>query len=259
MDLAEQLSVLILTCNEAPNIERTLNALSAFPDILVLDSGSTDETIEIANRSHNVRILTRSFDDHAAQWNYGLAECRKPWVFALDADHIVPGDLVNEIARLSPSPSIGGYRGAFRYLVYGRPLRGALYPPRIVLFRRDRTHYRQDGHTQRAVVDGTIEDLCGRIDHDDRKPLSRWLKSQLKYAKLEADYLLAQKPECLERADRIRLMGWPAPILVFLYALFARRAILDGWRGWFYVLQRTAAEIMIALEMIDRRLKVLAK
>ena len=49
-------------------------------------------------------------------------------------------------------------------------------------------------------------------------------------------------------------MGWPAPPLVFLYALLVKGCVLDGWPGWFYVLQRTAAEIMIALELADRRL-----
>ena len=257
MSFLEQISVLILTYNEASNIGRTLNVLSAFPDILVLDSGSTDETIEIVKKSSDARIVTRLFDSHAAQWNYGVRQCRNPWVLALDADYVVPGELVHEIARLGPSASIGGYRVSFRYFVFGRPLRGALYPPVVVLYRRDSTHYRQDGHTQRAAVDGTIEELRTRIDHDDRKPLSRWLTSQQKYAKLEADHLLAQLPACLSRADRIRLMAWPAPILVFLYTLFASRCILDGWPGWLYVLQRTVAEIMIALELIYRRLNLI--
>jgi hypothetical protein len=58
----------------------------------------------------------------------------------------------------------------------------------------------------------------------------------------------------LSRADRVRLMGWPAPILVFLYVLFAKRAILDGPAGWFYAFQRLLAEVLLALELLDRRL-----
>jgi glycosyltransferase involved in cell wall biosynthesis len=250
----DEISVLILTHNEAPNIRRTLDAVRAFTDILVLDSGSTDETIEIVKTFSGVRMMTRSFDSHASQWNYGVSQSMRPWVLALDADYVVPGALVHEIARLAPSPSIGGYRASFRYVVCGRPLRGALYPPVVVLYRRDSTYYQQDGHTQRAAISGRIEELRTPIDHDDRKPLSRWLRSQQEYAKLEADYLVRQPRARLSRADRIRRMAWPAPILVFFYALFASRCILDGWPGWFYVLQRTLAEIMIALELINRRL-----
>ena len=51
-------------------------------------------------------------------------------------------------------------------------------------------------------------------------------------------------------------MAWSAPILVFFYTLFGKGCILSGWRGWFYVLQRTLVEIMIALEIVDRRLSL---
>jgi hypothetical protein len=53
----------------------------------------------------------------------------------------------------------------------------------------------------------------------------------------------------------VRLLGWPAPILVFLYTLIIKRCALDGWAGWLYVLQRTFAEIALALEIVDRRMR----
>ena len=59
--------------------------------------------------------------------------------------------------------------------------------------------------------------------------------------------------EVLSQTDRIRLRAWPAPILVLLYVLLVKGCILDGWPGWFYALQRMLAEIMIALEIIDRK------
>ena len=85
MSFLEQISVLILTYNEAPNIQRTLDALSSFSDVVVLDSGSNDGTIEILGRYANVRYLTRPFDTHAAQWSHGLTSCgiERPWVLAL--------------------------------------------------------------------------------------------------------------------------------------------------------------------------------
>ena len=87
-----------------------------------------------------------------------------------------------------------------------------------------------------------------------RKPLSRWLGSQLKYAAREAAHLLETPRERLGRVDRIRLMGWPAPILVLGYVLFAKGAALDGKAGWFYAFQRLLAEVLLALELLDRRL-----
>ena len=110
MTALDQISVLILTFNEAPNIGRTLAALTAFPEIVVLDSGSSDETLEIVARFPNARLETRVFDTHGAQWSHGLECCglTRPWLLALDADYVLPKILVDEIARLPLSHAIAG-------------------------------------------------------------------------------------------------------------------------------------------------------
>jgi hypothetical protein len=123
-----------------------------------------------------------------------------------------------------------------------------------VLYRREGAYYRNQGHGHRVVLAGAVEPLSGRIFHDDRKPLSRWLASQQRYAAREAEYLTGTQRNALRTTDRIRRMGWPAPILVFFYTLLFKGCLFDGWPGWYYVLQRTLAEIMIALEIVDRRL-----
>ena len=102
----------------------------------------------------------------------------------------------------------------------------------------------------------TVLPLRGVIYHDDRKKLSRWLASQQHYAADEANYLLdgaGRDVRPRARADRIRLMAWPAPLAVLLYVLFVKGCILDGWPGWYYALQRLFAETLLALEIIDRR------
>lgn len=249
--------VLILTYNEEANIGRTLEALVRIPSIVVVDSGSTDKTVEIIGRFPNARAITHAFADHASQWNFGLTGCgiTAPWVLALDADYVVPNSLIDEIAALPAGTAVSGYRAGFRYVVQGRPLSGALYPPVTVLVRRARARYIQQGHTQRVQVDGAIQDLAGRITHDDRKPLARWFAAQMRYAALEADYLLESKGAGAGRTGRIRLMMGPAPLLVFFYTLLVKRCAFDGRAGWFYALQRTLVEIMIALELLDRRLR----
>jgi glycosyltransferase involved in cell wall biosynthesis len=255
MSIRDDISVLILTYNEEANIARTLAVLAQFPEVIVVDSHSSDRTCDIVEQHPNVRVVKRAFDRHANQWNFGLTQCGRPWVLALDADFVLPAGLVDEIMALPSTSALAGYRVSFRYCIRGKPLSAALYPPLIALFRRECATYVQEGHTQRAVVGGEIGSLNGQIDHDDRKPLSRWLVSQQDYARLEAEHLLEKPPEALRRIDRIRLMGWPAPILVLVYTLFFKRCLLDGWSGWFYALQRTLAETMIALEIIDRRLQ----
>lgn len=244
---------LIITYNESDNIERTLARLTWARRIIVVDSGSTDGTLDIVARYEHAHVAHRAFDDFAAQCNFGLSLIETPWALSLDADYELSSELINEIARLEPGATTAGYRARFVYRIYGRPLRATLYPPRVVLYRRETARYRSEGHGHRVMIDGNIRDLDGAIFHDDRKPLARWFASQQSYARREAEHLLTMPREAMSRTDRIRVLAWPAPPLVFIYTLFVKRCLLDGWPGWIYALQRTLAEIVIALEILDRR------
>jgi glycosyltransferase involved in cell wall biosynthesis len=252
----EQITPLIITYNEAPNIARTLEKLRWAHRIVVIDSGSTDDTIAILRRYPQVEVHQHTFADFASQCNFGLTHVFTPWVLSLDADYELSDELMKELGSLSLNREPVGYQARFVYRVYGRPLRGSLYPPRTVLYRKEGAFYRNEGHGHRVVLDGEILPLRGVIYHDDRKPLSRWLVSQQRYAREEVDYLLDARSGTTTRtrADMTRLMGWPAPIGVFFYTLVVKGALFDGWPGWFYVLQRVVAESLIALEIIDRRL-----
>ncbi len=253
--MLEQITPLILTYNEAPNIARTLGKLSWARRIVVIDSGSTDATLDLLRNYPQVDVMRHPFNDFATQCNFGLAQVRTPWVLSLDADYELSDGLVDEIGRLADNGAVVGYRAQFIYRIYGRPLRGSLYPPRTVLYRKDKAHYRNEGHGHRVGVAGEVRPLCHVIYHDDRKPLRRWLASQQRYAFEEARYLCSKPPQELTRADRLRRMAWPAPLGVPFYTLFAKGCILDGWAGWLYALQRLIAETLIALAVLDRRLR----
>jgi glycosyltransferase involved in cell wall biosynthesis len=258
VSMFDQITPLILTYNELPNIERTLAKLAWAKRIIVIDSGSTDGTLEILRRHPQVSLFVHEFVDFAGQCNFGLAHIESRWVLSLDADYELSDELLDEMRTLVPSEAIAGYRAEFVYRIHGRLLRGTLYPPRTILYRRDRGFYRQEGHGHRVRVEGDVLSLRGVIFHDDRKPLSRWLAAQQRYAADEAAYLLnraGRAGQKLARADRVRLMGWPAPIAVLLYVLFVKRCVLDGWPGWYYALQRLFAETLLALEIIDRRFR----
>lgn len=245
---------LILTWNEEPNLRRCLDGLGWAERVVVVDSGSTDGTAAICAEYENVAILVRPFDNHTAQWNFGLDQVATPWVLSLDADYGVPEAFVSEMAALEPEAGEVAWYAPFRFLIHGRPLRGSLYPPRAVLFDRAKCRYVADGHTQRLDIAGPSGTMKTRLDHDDRKPLSRWFDSQLKYARLEAEKLLGEeRPAGL--ADRLRRMIWPAAPATFVYTLLVKGVILDGWPGWFYVLQRTYAELILSLILLERRLR----
>lgn len=250
------ISPLVLTFNEAPNVSRTIAALQWAQEVVILDSGSSDQTLEIARWFPNVRVEHRAFDNFANQFAAGAALCRTDWVLALDADHVLTPALADELLRWSPDGTTQAYMGRFRYCIAGTPLRASLYPPRVVLYNRRTCRYVQEGHHQVLKHPGQARFLAGELLHDDRKPLSRWLVDQDRYARQEAQKLSASAPAIVSWADRCRRAVIVAPPLVFLFTLIGRGVIFDGWPGWSYVCQRTVAELLLSLRLVQGRLKV---
>lgn len=252
----DQVTPLILTYNEEPNIGRTLAGLRWARRIVVIDSGSTDQTLSILTAHPAVEVFHRPFDSHGRQWNFGLDQISEGWVLSLDADYVISEQLRDEMAnRLSRqvSDACVGYRIPFRYCVAGRPLRGTVLPPRLALFRRSHGSYIDDGHTQDLQLRGPCQILEQPILHDDRKPLSRWLWAQDRYLRLEVDKLLRTPPAQLGRADQLRQHHMIAPFAVLLLCLIWHRGLLDGWRGWFYAFQRMYVETLLSLMLWEAR------
>lgn len=249
--MLEKITPLILTYNEAPNIAYTLECLTWAERIIAIDSFSTDETLDILYSIPQVQVYQRKFDTHANQWNYGLQLVNSEWVLSLDADYIVSTELIFEIAKLPQDTTTNGYFARFKYCVFGKPLRGNILPPRQILFRKDKSIYIDDGHTQLLQIQGESAMLLGYIHHDDRKSLSRWLWAQDRYILIEVKKLLETPVNKLSLSDRIRKQKILAPFIILIYCLILKGGILDGWRGWYYAFQRVLVEILLAIRLIE--------
>ncbi|MEI6429964.1 MAG: glycosyltransferase family 2 protein [Pseudanabaena sp. ELA607] len=270
--MIEQIQPLILTYNEAPNIARTLANLSWAKRIVVVDSFSNDQTLEILAQYPQIALYQRKFDDFASQCNYGLSQITAPWVLSIDADYVLSDELINELyylvendlltanissqanAKSDPKSDskYDGYWVDLHYCVMGKSLRSTILPPRQVLYRRTQGKYIQDGHAHRLQLDGTAGRLKGCIYHDDRKDLARWLWAQQRYTKIEAEKLCTTPANQLKLVDRLRTYKVITPLLIFFYCLIWKGGIWDGWAGWYYAWQRMLAEILIALYLIER-------
>jgi hypothetical protein len=208
----------------------------------------------MANAFSNVRVVSRPFDNHTAQWNFGLDQIETDWVLTLDADYRCPDELPSELAALPEKDAI--YLASFRYCILGKPLRGTLYPPRAVLFNARRLRYVEDGHTQLLDVESQpTRMLSSRLLHDDRKPLTVWHAAQVRYAELEVKKLLETPKQQLGWKDRLRCWYVVAPVLTLFYCLFVKRLILDGRAGLYYTVQRVYAELLLGLTLLDRKLR----
>jgi glycosyltransferase involved in cell wall biosynthesis len=249
--MLEKITPLILTYNEAPNIDRTLQKLTWSDKIIVIDSYSSDETLDILSSYPQVEVFQRKFYTHAHQWNYGLEKVETEWVLSLDSDYILTDQLIDEITKIPEGLDIDGYFISFKYCISGKPLRGSILPPRQALFRKQTSIYIDDGHTQLLENKGKISKLSAYIHHDDRKPLSRWLWAQDRYMILESKKLLETPDHELSLGDRIRTQKILAPLIILIYCLIIKGCIFDGWHGWYYTLQRVLAEVLLSIHLIE--------
>ncbi len=245
------LQALILTKDEEPNIGRVLSKLGWLEKVVILDSFSTDKTIEIAESFPNVILFSRIFDTHAAQWNYGLSLLDSKWVLSLDADYVLPDDFVKEVKEKLQDDEKSAYFTKFKFLVFGKELIRDNTTPRPVLFQKSDCVYYDDGHTQRLTINGKTGSFNAHILHDDRKSLTRWLANQSNYSIKECDKLLNSDSANASFTSKIRKNKILAPFFVFFYCLFAQGLIFSGWRGWHYTLQRTLVEMLLALRLIE--------
>ena len=251
--MLDEITPLILTYNEAANLERTLSKLTWARDIVVVDSFSDDSTTRIASSLPQARIVQRVFDTHQNQWSFGLTETdiKTEWVLALDADYVLSDELVRELETLTPPAEVNGYSVDFIYCLNGKKLRSGIYPSVTALYRARKAKYEQDGHTQRVSVEGQVGHLQSRILHDDRKPLRRWLSSQASYAELEAKKLANADESTLSLNDRVRTWRVAAPLAVLFYCLIVRGGVFDGFAGFYYAFQRGLAELMLSLYLFE--------
>lgn len=253
--MLDKVTPVILTYNEAPNIGRTLESLRWAETVVVLDSGSTDETKEIASRYENVSWFERSFDSHQRQWEYAIRKTgiSTEYVLALDADMQVPADFRDELLNKFLPGSFAGGDVPFVYSYYGRTLAGSLYPNQIRVFRPVDVVVTQVDHTQHFAVQGTVYKFRNRIIHDDRKPLERWVAAQLSYQVLNDEAINGNGGQSRLKYS-LRRAGIMPP-MVGLFAYLRAGGPFCGAASARYAYERMVCESLLAIRLMNRRLK----
>lgn len=252
--MLDHITPVLLTYNEAENIGRTLSRLGWARDIVVVDSDSTNSTLQIVAKFPRVRVFNRPYDTHANKWRFAVEETgiATDWILRLDADYQVTDELTAELARLDAAAPVAAYRISFDYAIFSHRLLASLYPSNTILIRRGRFRVSDRGHTEAWTIDGPIRTLRARVVHDDWKSTPRWLSDQSRNMARELDRLDRQSG----LMDWLRRHPPLAPMAVFFYGLFCKGLILNGRSGIFYVLQRSVAEAVLSLMVLERRLRV---
>ena len=239
-------SVVILTLNEERSLPRCLATVQGCPDIVVLDSGSTDRTAEIA-REAGARVFVRRFDDFAGQRNYAQREIpfRHPWVFHLDADEQMTPELMAECSAHIESAN-DGFLVAPKMMFQGRWIPHCTdfptYQARFV--RAPQFEFIQVGHGQREAPQMKLGKLDANYLHDlSAGGEEEWLAKHRRYARDEAAAHLqatGPSPGGLFSSDRLRRRralkrlsySLPCrPALRFFYQYILKGGFLDGRPG----------------------------
>jgi glycosyltransferase involved in cell wall biosynthesis len=226
----QDLTACIITYNEEGHIRDCLDSLSFCPDVLVVDSHSTDGTREIA-RACGARVLARDWPGHIRQMGYAVEQATTDWVLWLDADERVTPELRGEIetALSGPDPA-DGYSFNRRNIYLGRWVKhGGWYPDRKVrLFRRSRG--RIGGVTPHNVVrmeaGARTERIRGDLEHLTFETIGQHVASINRYTDITA-------AEMVRRGRRfLGLRQWLNPAGRFLRMIVLQAGWLDGWRGF---------------------------
>jgi glycosyltransferase involved in cell wall biosynthesis len=222
------LSVVIITFNEEANLARTLASVAWADEIVVVDSGSTDRTREIAESFHS-KFFIEPWKGFAAQKNSALAKVIGDWILSLDADEEVEPALADEIREvLRSNSSVSGFWIPRKNFFLGRWIKhGGYYPDRkLRLFRRGAAAFEERLVHEDVRLDGASALLTNNLLHHAYPTLEDYLEHMNRYSSLGAEMAVAKRTREFSLVDIV-----VRPKLTFLYNYCLRLGFLDGREG----------------------------
>jgi glycosyltransferase involved in cell wall biosynthesis len=222
------ISATIVACNEANNLARALRSLACADEIVLVDSGSTDETPAIAARL-GARVIHQPWQGYAAQKNLATDHAQHEWILSLDADEELDAVAQAAIRTWKGSqPAADAYRFARRARYLGRwILHSGWYPDyKVRLFNRRVARWSGKYVHESVMVNGCVETMPGEILHYTCDTLEEHLQRIELYTDLAAQ-------EMLDRGETVNFFQrWLDPLWVFFHTYFFRLGVLDGHQGF---------------------------
>jgi len=228
LDKSIKITAIIPTLNEEIHIKAAINSVSFADEIIVIDSFSSDKTVEIA-KSLNVRLLQRKFDDFSSQKNYAIEQATHQWIYVLDADERVTDLLRNEI--LNKVKDANGEIGFYVYRTFyfiGKKINysGWQRDKVIRLFKKE--HCKYDGKLvhERLLANGDVGFLKNKLEHYSYRSYDHYIQKLNHYSALKAKMLYEQHKKVTPFHILIK------PPVRFIVHYFIRLGFLDGFPGF---------------------------
>lgn len=223
------LSVIVITLNEEKNIKRCLDSIKNLVDeIVVVDSGSTDKTVEIAKK-FGAKVYERKFDNYANQKNFATEKSTGEWILSLDADEEISPELRREIMAQLTKNEYVAFSIPRKNIILGKYIRYSRWQPEldrhIWLWKKGVGKWFGEVHEE-LRVNGKVGELRGAKIHHQHETIKEFLEMMNNYSQIEAQ-------ERMKEGTRFSYFGlFFDPVYNFLVRYFYRLGFLDGWRGF---------------------------
>ena len=224
-------SAVIITLNAAAQLEECLHSLAFCNEILIVDSGSIDATVEIARRQ-GARVISAEWRGFGRQKQFAVGQAKNDWVLCVDADERVSETLRSSIEGALIAPSVAAFRFPRCNRFMGRYLRhGEGYPDwSLRLFDRRIAHWSDEPVHEKVVTHGAVASLRGDLLHDSAESLENYLSKQNRYSTLAAQEAIARG----RQPATVNVLL--SPLLRFVKFYFFRLGMLDGVPGLVHIL-----------------------
>ncbi len=238
-------SVAIITKNEEKRLPRCLDGVSFADDIVVVDAGSTDRTVEIA-REFGCRVFVEEWKGFGPQKNSAIEKCRHEWILLLDADERVAAGTGNVIAKTLEDPSAAAYRLNMRHFFHGKWIRHCGYwpDPHTRLVNKNRGSFQGSIH-EKWLTDGPVHDLNACIEHYGFSNYSDMLKTLDEYSTIISQELFAAG----KRVNVFAPIHHGAGMFLKIYLL--EMGLLDGIDGLVIALTKAGGSFFKYAKLLE--------
>jgi glycosyltransferase involved in cell wall biosynthesis len=237
-----KVSVAMLACNEAENLRRTLPSVAWADELVLVDSGSTDDTVAVAE-SFGVKVFREPWKGYGPQMNSAIDKCTSEWVFSLDADEVMTPELQAEIpALVAGSPQFDAYWVPRRNRIFGRWMRhGGQYPDyKLRLFRKGTARLPEDTEPHATPKwAGPKGKLRGDLLHFQYPTVALYVEHMNRYSTASVPLVLRKGRTCRGLFEFVAMVAID-PALTFVKNYFFRLGFLDRRQGLVFHLYHSA-------------------
>ncbi len=223
-----KISATIITLNEEEDIQAAIESLTFADEIIVVDSESTDRTVELA-RQFTPKVIRQKFLGYAAQKNFAAEQASSDWIFNLDADERITPELAEEIERLKANDNMTAVAFEMPRKVFylGRWIKHSGWYPdyKIRLYNRRKAHWQGDYVHESVKPSGRVEKLTGNLLHFTVRNASEH------HLRIDRYTTLAAK-EAFEKGERVSYLSIAcSPVITFIKTFILKLGFLDGFQG----------------------------